>query len=35
VGGALADILGIRSVMGLLSLAALSAGAVGWHYARS
>jgi MFS family permease len=35
LGGALADVLGIQSVMGLLSLAALSAGAVGWHYARS
>jgi MFS family permease len=35
LGGALADVVGIRPVMGLLSLAALGAGAIGWHYARS
>jgi hypothetical protein len=34
LGGALADALGIRPVMGVLSLAALGAGAAGWHYAR-
>lgn len=35
LGGALADHLGIRPVMGLLSLLALSAGAVGLHQSRS
>jgi acyl-[acyl-carrier-protein]-phospholipid O-acyltransferase/long-chain-fatty-acid--[acyl-carrier-protein] ligase len=35
LGGALADRLGIQPVMGLLSLVAVSIGAVGWHYARS
>ena len=33
-GGALADWLGIQPVIGLLGLAALSAGALGLHYAR-
>ena len=31
VGGALADHLGIRPVMGLLSLLAMGAGAIGFH----
>jgi predicted MFS family arabinose efflux permease len=35
LGGVLADSLGIRPVMGLLSLLALGAGAAGLHYARS
>jgi len=35
LGGALADRLGIHLVIGLLSLVALGAGALGWHYARS
>jgi len=35
LGGALADWLGIQPVIGLLGLAALSAGALGLHYARS
>jgi MFS family permease len=34
LGGALADQLGIRPVMGLLSVAALGAGAIGLHLAR-
>jgi len=35
LGGALADWMGIQPVIGLLGLAALSAGALGLHYARS
>ena len=35
LGGALADWLGIQPVIGLLGLAAFSAGALGLHYARS
>jgi len=35
LGGALADRMGIQPVIGLLGLAALSAGALGLHYARS
>ena len=35
LGGALADWLGIQPVIGLLGLVAVSAGAVGLHYARS
>jgi MFS family permease len=35
LGGALADQLGIQPVIGLLGVVAATAGAVGWHYARS